>query len=75
MIKGKPNISIRMGANSSNIVLVMVVEWDKVLIVYCDPMLGHVLGLLVRIPTGGMAGLRTLVTPLINCIINQMYRC
>ncbi len=40
---------------------VMVVEWVKAPAVWCDPW--------------GMAGLRTIVKPLIDCTIIQPYSC
>ncbi len=44
-------------------------------VVWCDPWPGLVLELWGRFPLGGMAGLHTLVNPLIHCIINQLYSC
>ncbi len=48
---------------------VMVSEWVKAPAAWCDPWPGHVLGVGSNL-TRGMAGLRTLVKPLIKCIIN-----
>ncbi len=48
----------------------MVAEWVKGLAVWYHPWPGHVLVWGVGLnPTGDMAGLCTLVKPLINCIV------
>ncbi len=57
------------------LVIVMVAEWVKAPAVWCDPWPGQCTGVVGSYPTGGMAGLRTLVKPLINCTIIQLYSC
>ncbi len=51
----------------------MVAEWVNVPAVWCDPWSGHILEVGSN-PTRGMAGLHTLVEPLLYRF-NQLYGC
>ncbi len=41
--------------------------------IWCDPWPRN--GVVSLNPTGGMAGLCTLVKPLVKCVLNQLYDC